>query len=185
MARTKFNEITKEIEKSKIKIDNSYGLIDVYVNIKHLTFVEEIKPNKDLFMIIAPLTSQSKGPKQEERIIYMFGGKKIKSEADKGDYVDANGNFFEVKCSTPSKNLNVLNIVQIRPHQQIEYYICCFIDDVQYMNNYCFKLSKEQMNDELDMIGHSAHGAAIKVQLNKEYRISIDLNKLDNVNTKR
>jgi hypothetical protein len=89
MARTKFNEISKVIENTERKIITAKDLVDVYSNVKKLTFVEEIKSNKDFFMICAPLTSQSKGPKQEERILYMFGGKKINASADKGDYVDS------------------------------------------------------------------------------------------------
>jgi hypothetical protein len=187
--KTKFEEIENVIYNSKQKINLSSSLIEKY---KELIFIEDIKSNKDLFQIISPLSPQSKGPKQEKRIVDMLGGQKIKSTADKGDYVDKNGDFFEIKCSTPSKDGLVLNMVQIRLHQKIEYYMCFFIDDINYNNNFAFILSKEQMKTEVEKIGASAHGAKKKDKsfiefspLNKEYRITIKLYDINNKDTQR
>lgn len=180
--KTKISTVKEYFEKVKLKLSNSNNLLEKYTNYEYL---EEIKNNKDFYSIISPLTAQSKSTKQENRICTILDGKKIKAEADKGDFVDKNGDFFEIKCSTPSKDGNILNVVQIRLHQPIEYYICVFIDDINYKNNFVFKLTKEQMKQECELIGNSAHGAAKKQQINKEMRFSIKIDDINSETTKR
>ena len=180
--KTKISTIKEYFEKVKFKLSNSNNLLDKYKNCEYL---EEIKNNKDFYLIISQLTAQSKSSKQENRICTVLDGMKIKAEADKGDFVDKNGDFFEIKCSTPSKDGNILNVVQIRLHQPIEYYICAFIDDIDYKNNFVFKLTKEQMKEECNLIGNSAHGAAKKQQINKEMRFSIIIDDTHSKTTKR
>lgn len=173
--KTKISDIEKYIKNVKFKLHNSDFLLNKYKDYKYL---EDIKDKKDFYLLIAPLTAQSKSTKYENLICKILNGMKIKAEADKGDFV-------EIKCSTPSKDGNILNVVQIRLHQQIEYYICAFIDDISYKNNFIFKLTKEQMKHECDLIGNSAHGAARKQQINKEMRFSIKLDDIDSEVTKR
>lgn len=181
--KTKISNMKYYFERVKSKLLNSDFLLNN--KYKNYEYLEEIKNNKDFYLIISPLTAQSKSTKQENRICQILDGKKIKAEADKGDFVDKNGDFFEIKCSTPSKDGNILNVVQIRLHQQIEYYICVFIDDIYYKNNLAFKLTKQQMKDECNLIGSLAHGTVKKSQINPEMRFSIKIDDINSPITKR
>ncbi len=179
-------DIKKQIDIWEIKRKNFVKRFSKFSWKKLATFVSKLG-NKDFFLAVATLTAQQKGPKHEKRLIKIFKGKKIKAKLNKGDFVTKNGKYYEVKCSTPSADGNVLNLVQIRTFQKIDYYLCVFVDDVYYKKNYVFLLNKKQMKYECETIGNSAHMTSDIVSKTKhrEYRISIFLDKPNSETTKR
>ncbi|MGZ9413446.1 hypothetical protein [Mycoplasma sp. Z386] len=178
-------DIFKVIESYKIRINN----FNKYVNKESIDEqkLEDITSSIKYFFIISVLSPQSKSTLQQTFIEKKFEFEKISPKLEKGDSKDKDNLYYEIKCSTPSANGNILNIVQIRLHHELDYYLCVFIDDLFYKNNFLFLLTKEEMEEEIKILGHSAHGVINKNNNNnkQEYRISIDLNDLNNTNTSR
>ncbi|WP_027121513.1 hypothetical protein [Mycoplasma leonicaptivi] len=143
----------KEIIKQKIL--NKEYLFNKY---KHIANLYDIEPNKDIILLTSILTAQRKSIIQQNLVQRTFTMNKIASNIERGDLVGNNGEYIEVKISTPSAYGNKLNVVQIRAHQNIDFYYCIFIDDINYKNNFFFVLTKEQIQKEIILIGTLAHG---------------------------
>lgn len=117
---------------------------------------------------------QSYGFKIQNKIIQHLKGEKVPSKLDKGDMLFHN-NYYEIKSSILTNTNNMLNLVQIRPWQEIQGYYC-FAFDIR--NKYDFKIhefyiSHSQMLDEIEMYGSSAHGTKTVTAENHYNEIAI------------
>lgn len=105
-------------------------------------------------------SAQSYGSRVEALYGRKNGYKKVSSSDQKGDLFNpVTQKYIEVKFSVLSKPANQINIVQIRPHHQglDEYHIITF--EKETLTTVLYSLDKQQMNDELQLTGHSlAHG---------------------------
>lgn len=133
--------------------------------------------NWETFINVVSITSpQRYGGLIEKRLVKELKLIKKKSSEDSGDFTDAFGDHYEFKSSIIKKDGDKINLVQIRPWQNTNYYIVAirFWQGLTYC--FAFKLSHEQMMKELvECKATAAHGTkkAILNNENVEYRFSI------------
>ena len=125
------------------------------------------------------LSPQSYGAKIQNRLVNQLMLEKVRPGENKGDFKDQFGEYYEFKVSILSNNDSKINLVQIRPWQDINHY--CFVFDIrnEEFTPYAFRLSKSQMKEELDIMkATAAHGTKDSNNNNKniEYRMSISPN---------
>ena len=136
------------------------------------------------------LNPQSYGARIERYIKNTFCGDKIPASANCGDFRTAphhklgGGKAIEVKISLLTPTNNDLNLVQIRPFQNIDFYLCVAYDlrDLSHYKKYAFLLSHKEMIAEVKCMGATAaHGTKTANTKNKnvELRLSIRCNKTD------
>lgn len=159
--------------------------------------IKEIESNKEwgfdtpweFFILgISFLNAQSYGSRIQNRFIKHFNFKKVKSKDNNGDLINNQNQSFEFKASILTQTNTYLNLVQLRPWQDVSYY--CFAFDIrnQQFKGYLFELTKQEMIDEMKKIkATSAHGTqyALKDNLNIEFRMSLKISneELDNSNS--
>lgn len=126
------------------------------------------------FTIIATLTAQSKAPLSEKFIGRKLNMKKIAASLDRGDFTTFDGEYLELKTSFTNAE-QCLNLRQIRLWQNVDYYLCIYIDEEDLSNSLVFYLTKEQMKEEISLIGGFTHGTkeANLLNENNEYSITI------------
>jgi len=119
------------------------------------------------------LTTQSQGARIQNYIIKEKGWKKIPSSLDRGDIINENGEYFEIKTSIITSSNPYVNIVQIRLWQKINGYYVFVIDATNNYETTQFTLSKSDMINEVKQIGSLSHGTANanKLNTNKEQSI--------------
>ena len=135
----------------------------------------------DFINLMRLLPPQNYGTRIENRIINKLNLKKINANENKGDCVDDDNNFIEIKASIVD-NVNIfLNIANIRNYQNLDYYlICCFdcrINDK--LKLYSFVLSKSEMINECELLNATAQIGTKESNLlneNIEKRLSIEIN---------
>lgn len=130
------------------------------------------------------LNPQSYGFRIENRLRNQLDAIRNSVNTNNGDFKDQKGVNYECKTSVLLKSDSKVNLVQIRPWQNADYY-CVFFD---MRNNgftpYCFKLTAEEMKEELSLTGATpAHGtySANRANKNIEYRFSFGINSDDKV----
>ena len=112
--------------------------------------------------------------------------KRVSSRNDRGDAVDSEGLHYEFKTSFTNQAEN-LNIRQIRLWQDVDFYYCIYINEVDLDKSLFFVLSKEEMVEEVELCGGFTHGTveANKNNTNSEFSITIPVYKEQNEKTKR
>lgn len=126
------------------------------------------------------LNPQSYGPRIQNRIRKELKWDKIKPSADNGDILSPKDQSpYEVKASLITESNQQLNLVQIRLWQNVSY--ICFWFNVKTGEFSTYILTHEQMEDEVGIMGSSAHGTKSSIQenKNKELRLSLNIDKLD------
>lgn len=131
------------------------------------------------------MNAQQKAGSIEKYITAKLGGIGVKSSEDRGD-AEIDGKFYEIKTSTTNKN-QCLNIRQIRLYQDIDFYICSYIDERCLKNSKTYLLSKDEMAAEVDLIGGFTHGTVSSNigKINPEYSITLPVMNLTNKHVKR
>ena len=134
----------------------------------------------------AGLSVQSKAPLGEQFLCNLLGYTRVSSHEDRGDAKDSNGYYYEFKNSFTNQAEN-LNIRQIRPWQDIDFYYCFYINEEDLDKSLFFVLTKDEMIEEISLCGSYTHGttAANIVNLNNEYSITIPVYNDRNEKTKR
>ena len=109
----------------------------------------------------------------EKFVTEAFDGEHVPSKANRGDF-RVGDIFYESKMSTTNAK-RIMNIRQIRLYQQIDYYVCGYIDELDLANSKCFILTKEEMANEVNLHGSFTHGTKTEnaIRLNSEYSLSI------------
>lgn len=156
----------------------------------------------DSFMLRAyNLNPQKYGLRVQAYFSLMMGYESIPSSHDLGDFRNKEGEEVELKCSFLTMNNEYINIKQIRTWQDLKYYYVFAIDfnDFEMLKYECFKLSKEQMLEEMKHCNakpvHSTkeknegntnieYGFSIKVG-SKNYDRWCELYKLKNFNIRK
>lgn len=140
---------------------------------------------KDFFNLTFFLNAQKKASIIEDYIIKKDNGVKISPTINKGDYCKDN-TFIELKTSTTNQNSN-LNMRQIRPWQEVDYYLCSFINELNIEKSKFYLLDKEEMLKEIEICGKAVHGTKKSNKNNKniEYGISFPVYNHNNTTTKR
>ena len=120
---------------------------------------------------------QSYGTKLQNRFIQKNKMIQVPSSMNKGDAIDVDGNYKEVKCSIGDNG--TFHAVQIRPYQDIYSYILCFfeVNEEGGVFNHFFEIPSKDM---LKLPGISvAHGTKSSLNKEKEYRITFSMNSND------
>lgn len=148
--------------------------------------IEQVKEGFMFFDLVKNRTAQYKAPAFERFLSDGIGWKKIHASEDRGDFI-IDGEYVELKTSFTNQAMN-LNIRQIRLWQDVDKYICMFIDDKNDIinNSYLFELTKQEMEQEVKLLGGYTHGTreANRLNVNKEYSITISID-ANNANFKR
>lgn len=176
---------SQEIISKYNSIVEKYGKENLYQT-KSLVDNEELFNNpSELFLLYSFMNAQQKSSAIEKFIYKKLGGEKVKSSDDKGD-AKINGEYYELKTSTTNKGDN-LNIRQIRLYQDVDYYICSYIKERDLINSRIYKLTKEEMIEEVSKIGGFTHGTkkANENKINPEYSITVNVYNENNENTRR
>lgn len=143
-------------------------------------------PIKEFIKCMVFLNPQSYGSRIEKRIILDLNGKSVAASEDKGDMVSNSNQYTEIKASLLTGSNNFLNLVQIRPWQDLNYYFLIAFDllNLDNFKIHAFLLKKEDMLKEIELLNfNSAHGTkkAIKDNKNIEYRYSLKIDESNEI----
>jgi hypothetical protein len=130
---------------------------------------------------ILALSPKSYGTKIQNRIIEKNGLSSVKANKDLGDF-EKNNRYFEIKTSLVTITNKIANIVGIRPWQEVDGYYIFIIDAKDYNKivTYSFKLSKDEMKDELEKLNAKPISGTKKANegnANSALRFSLSLEK--------
>jgi hypothetical protein len=122
------------------------------------------------------LTPQSYGGRVQNYLFRRLGWKPVDQKLDKGDVVNSLGQHFEVKVSLITETNSQVNMVQIRPWQDISGHYIFVVDTtaVGWPLTHFF-LSRNEMGSELALLGTSAHGTKEATKDNANRELSIRL----------
>jgi hypothetical protein len=129
-----------------------------------------------LFCYIAK-NPQAYGSILEKRIIQKNGMQKVSASIERGDVIDSDGNYKEIKCSIGDSG--EFNAVQIRPHHDIHSCLLFFfeIDETNNVVKHIFDIPEK---DIIRFPGISvAHGTKKNANSKTEYRITFNKNTKD------
>lgn len=176
-------EIKKSYEEKLRQLQESLSLLEQYDDNED---VINITSNKLFYQIISGYSVQKKAPISDKHLIAFFSFDAVPASQNHGDAKDDKENFYEFKTSFTNKGNN-LNIRQIRLWQKVDFYYCFFINEQEIEKSLFFKLSHEEMLQEVSMCGSATHGAkqANEVNQNIEYSITIPVYDLNNAKTRR
>ncbi len=154
-------KILREI-KSEASKNPEYGFYDDWIN-----FIQKMQF----------LSPKAFGTRIQNRIILKNEFEKVNASIDQGDF-KINNEYYEFKVSILTPSNKLANFVNIRPYQDITGYYCVVVNTlcVPY-KTYQFKLSKDQMNNEIKILNASFANGTKKANLenkNPAYRFSID-----------
>jgi hypothetical protein len=140
------------------------------------------EPIDRFIAIMRMFNPQSYGSRIEKRIIHDGGFISVAGK-DKGDCRDGLGDHYEVKASIITNYNPVLNLVQLRPWQDIKGYLCIAFDvRVEPMGIEVYRLDINQMKSECELLhATSAHGTqeANRNNENIELALRVPMNKED------
>lgn len=149
--------LTERVERTKAMIEDRIYFRKLAQQKNFLDLIEEEKLN--LYEVLHfYITPQSYGSKIENYKLKQYNLGKISSKKDKGDCVTKNGLFGEIKASF-SSNKNEFRFVQIRPHQNCDFYLFIAINPEEDYKEYQFFIKNDEMKDVLKkMKATSCHG---------------------------
>lgn len=140
---------------------------------------------QEVAMKWALLSSQMYGPKMQKWLTYTLGMEKVKPSERRGDARKLY-EHFEIKGSLITSINTALNMVQIRPVEDLAGYFGFAVDIRNprrvVENSYLFHLSKYEMDKELELFNFQhAHGDDItnETNINPEYRLSLKIDPND------
>jgi len=122
------------------------------------------------------LTPQSSGARFQNRIFESLGFTIVDQKLGKGDVKNSINQFFEVKASVITTSNPLVNIVQIRPWQEIAGHYVFVIDSFNNYHVTTFYLSKAEMKEEIKLSGQYSHGTTSINEQNQHREYSIRFN---------
>ena len=126
------------------------------------------------FTVISVGTAQAKAPEAEKFIARKMDWTKISPSLNKGDFKTPENNYIELKNSFSNK-AGCLNLRQIRLWQEVDYYLCVYIDETNIANSVVLLLTHEQMEEEVAACGCATHGTAAANANNQNIEYSITI----------
>lgn len=148
-------EIKETIHEEKRKIERVEKILEEQRELSNSTDLMDIEPNL-FFYCLSLLSTQQKAPLCEKYVVKQLKGERVKSSLDRGDF-KIDEKYYELKCSFNNKDKN-LNIRQIRLYQDVDYYLCGYIDTFCLNKSYFYILTKIEMEKEVRMLGSFTHG---------------------------
>lgn len=137
------------------------------------TFQEELLSEdwSNLVSLLMSVSPQKSSPFVEKKII-LENELERQGNLNKGDACLTNNQkeFYEIKHSFVKRGES-LNLVQIRPWQNVNYIL--YIFDLDDSKLYKFHLTNKQIKDELRLLGTSAHGTQKSNDKNKNVEKAI------------
>lgn len=148
--------------------------------------VYEMTNGYNFYTLISLLSAQKKAPLVEKFLCKKMNYQLVPAPLNKGDAKDNNNCYYEFKTSFTNKG-EKLNIRQIRPWQNIDFYYCFYINENDIDKSVFFVLTKDEMLKEIKECGSYTHGTkkANENNQNKEFSITIDVYNIENTTTKR
>lgn len=122
------------------------------------------------------LNSQSSGAKYQNRIFESLGWEVVSQKLGKGDVKNSLNQHFEVKASVITTSNPLVNMVQIRPWQDIAGHYIFVIDSFNNYHVTTFYLSKAEMKEEIKLCGQYSHGTTQINEGNQHREYSIRFN---------
>lgn len=153
-----------------------YDILMEVKNIRRMNKDDLIKKDWDDFLLhCALLNPQSYGAIIEKKFRIVNGLPKIPAKENKGDVFNPrDGKNYEVKSSYLSSD-GGYSLVQIRPWQNVDYYILLVdIKDEKVIKKF-FVLTHDEMIKEVELLGGAAHGTKeiITEDVHVEKRITL------------
>lgn len=141
----KINDIANEIKKQEILLRKA-NLALSKIKGKRLDVFESTDNAVDFFNLISIKNVQAKSPETENFLSKKLEFKKISSSLGKGDFINNEGNYIELKTSY---TFGKMNIRQIRLYQDVDFYLCIHIDEVNVKESRCYFLTHKEMKNEV------------------------------------
>lgn len=132
-----------------------------------------VKNPRDFFFLTSFMSPQQKAKEIELFLIDFLGGISVPASADRGDAI-VGQNVYELKTSTTNQK-NLLNIGQIRLWQKIDFYLCSYIYELELEKSKFYLLTKEQMRQEVRLMGSFSRGTRKVNQDNKNREFSLSI----------
>lgn len=136
------------------------------------TSIEDISEPKLFFNLLQDVSAQQKAPKIEKFIARKMGWEIVPSSEDRGDFVTPEGKYIESKIST-NNQAQQANMKQLRMWQNVDYYLCGYIDQSDLSKSVIYFLTKEQMLEQVERYGSVMHGTSSAVKENKNVEMAI------------
>lgn len=181
----KGKDFIKDVPSKEI-LDKLQLIIEKYPNLSSESDVVKIgMPADEFFLMTNFHSSQGKAVVIEDWIRHKLQANKISASDERGD-CELNGDYIELKTSTTNK-AQTLNLRQIRLWQNIDYYICSYIDELNVKNSKFFQLNKDEIKLEVQLMGGFTHGTnnANTHNANNEYSITVPIFNKNNNHAKR
>jgi len=176
MSNIDIMDINELIERAREAIKIQDELYEKYNVKKDKSFGFNL-PIRDFITLMQMLTPQSYGSRIQGRLIKELGFKPIKATKNSGDCIDTFGDEWEIKASIITKSNNRLNMVQIRPWQDVGYICVAFDTRVEPSEIEVYRLDGNQMKEECEKLkASSAHGTKTANENNKNIELRIDIN---------
>lgn len=171
----KLSIIHQKNNKTLTKATRVYNILSSLAHLNLDAF--EIDSGRDFFTIISTLTPQSKAPQTQKWIGRKLNLTAVKASANRGDFFSPETNQYTELKTSFTNAANALNLRQIRLYQDVENYLCIFIDEDDFTDSRIFHLTKEQMIEEVELIGGFTHGTkeVNATNINPEYSITIPM----------
>ncbi len=131
-----------------------------------------------VFKAISMLPTQQKAPFVEKFVGKALDWGTMHSSKGRGDFYDSGKDkYIELKTSFTNKG-RMLNARQIRPWQDVDEYMCFYIDEINPSSSVLFVLDKNAMLDEIEKHGSHSHGTKESNLLNihKEISLTVPIN---------
>lgn len=135
-----------------------------------------IDSSQDIVKLCSLLTPQGKSRELEMLLAKtrLQDADLISPGLDTGDARTDDDLLWEMKTST-SNVKDSLNLRQIRCWQQIDFYLCSYLNEDNPENSKFYVLSKEQMWQEVQTLGSPTHGLATASALDETVEWSVTL----------
>lgn len=156
------------------KIKNQTNLVA-----KAVEFLRNLDNDKelsftDLIKVSALYNPQQRSSLLENELKNKNNWERISPSENLGDYYDKNKKSFELKTSATNKK-NLINIDQIRPWQNVDYYKVIYYDLENPKKSKEYNLTKNQMLEEVKKRGSVSHGTKTANKNNEKIEYSIKL----------
>lgn len=130
---------------------------------------------KTLCRLLMVLNPQKRTAIIEKKLKLKFGWITVDPKEDRGDYIDKDNKYFELKTSCPNTS-NKIMVRQVRIWQPVDYYLILYVDCYNIEDSQAFILSKEDMEVEACKRGSGSHKTKSSSEGDKKRELSFTIN---------